>query len=95
MATPALVSAAALATTAYLNAKLGIKNDLRQLSYDREWLIRFQQWLGTLGDRCTLHHIFELADGEAEAVWFEGRTWTYGELKNSEYFKQRFLNENS
>lgn len=85
MATPALLSAAAFAATAYLNAKLGVENDLKQLSHDREWLIRFQQWLGTLGDRCTLYHVFELADSKSEALWFEDRTWTYAQLQHGEY----------
>jgi hypothetical protein len=84
--TPALLSAAALGTAAYLNAKLGIQNDLQQLSYDRESLARFQQRLGILGDTCTLYRMFELADSKAEALWFEGRTWTYGQLKNGLVF---------
>jgi len=84
MATPALLSAAAVAATAYLNAKLGIENDLKQLSLERDWFIRFQQRLGILGDTCTLYRIFELADSEAEALWFEGRTWTYEALKKGE-----------
>jgi hypothetical protein len=87
--TAAVLSVAALATTAYLNAKLGIENDLRQLCYDREWLVQFQQWLGTLGDRCTLYKVLELADSMAEALWFEGRTWTYAQLREGEYFKWR------
>jgi hypothetical protein len=85
MAAPALVSAAAaLATTAYLNAKFGVGIDLQQLSYDREWQVRLQHRLQKLGDTCTLYRTFELADSKAEALWFEGQTWTYDELKKGE-----------
>lgn len=85
VAAPAIISAAALATTAYLNAKLGVGNDIKQLDNEREWFIRFQQRLQELGDRCTIYHVFELADGDAEALWFEGRTWTYKQLKLGKY----------
>jgi hypothetical protein len=88
--TSAVLSVAALATATYLNAKLGIENDVRQLCYDREWLIQFQQWLKTLGRGCTLYHILELADSEAEALWFEGRAWTYAQLKDGEYSNSQY-----
>ena len=86
MAAPALLvsTAAALATTAYLNAKFGVGIDLQQLSYDREWQVRLKQRLRELGDTCTLYRMFELADSKAEALWFEGQTWTYEELKKGE-----------
>jgi hypothetical protein len=80
-----LISAAVLATGAYLNARLGIGLDLKQLSYDREWQIRLGQRLQVLGDTCTLYRIFDIVKPDIEALWFEGRTWTYGQLKNGKY----------
>jgi len=80
MATPSLV-AAALATGAYVNAKFGIGIDLQQLCYDREWNKRLGERIQELGDTCTLYRMFDMVDPNIEALWFEGRTWTYGELK--------------
>jgi len=80
MATPALV-AATLATGAYLNAKFGIGIDLKQLSHDREWSKRLGERIQELGDTCTLYRMFDIVHPNIEALWFEGRTWTYGELK--------------
>lgn len=87
MATPLLSAVTTLAAAAYLNAKLGVSIDLQQLRYDREWHARFIQRLQSLGDTCTLYRIFELADHGAEALWFEGRGWTYRQLKKG---KSRF-----
>lgn len=83
MAAPVILSAtAAIAGAAYVNGKLGIQKDLTQLSYDREWFTRFQQRIKSLEGFCTLYRIFELADRNSESLWFEGRTWTYAELKS-------------
>ncbi|KAK7902518.1 hypothetical protein LTR67_002164 [Exophiala xenobiotica] len=35
-----------------------------------------------LGDHCTLYGLFSRADPEADAVWFEGRSWTYREIQD-------------
>jgi len=35
-----------------------------------------------LGDTCSLYAMFDEVKPEIEVLWFEGRTWTYGELKN-------------
>jgi hypothetical protein len=76
-----LISTSAVALGAYLNAKLAIGTDLRQLRDDREWQNRLMDRIRTYGDRCTLYHMLERADPDAEALWFEGRSWTYRELK--------------
>ncbi|KIM94661.1 hypothetical protein OIDMADRAFT_135626 [Oidiodendron maius Zn] len=94
MATPLLSVATTLAAAAYLNAKLGVSIDLQQLRYDREWHARFIQRLQSLGDTCTLYRIFELADHGAEALWFEGRAWTYRQLKKEVDRFAGFLSEN-
>lgn len=89
-----MISAAALAASAYLNAKLSISIDLQQLSYDREWGIRLGKRIQELGETCTLYHMFERVDPNIEALWFEGKTWTYGELKNDVHRLAAFLSEN-
>lgn len=88
VASTAIVSTAALATGAYLNAKLSIGTDLNQLALDREFRARLVQRIQRLGDTCTLYRSFELANAQDEALWFEGRTWTYGVLKNGEWITQ-------
>ena len=86
MATPAMISAAAVAAGAYLNAKLSIGTDVQQLRHDRDWRNRLGRRIQELGDTCTLYAMFDRVDPNLEALWFEGRTWTYGELKTSMYF---------
>lgn len=79
--TGAVISAAAVAAGAYLNAKLSVGLDLQNLSYDREWGQRLGQRIQALGDTCTIYAMFDSVDPNVEVLWFEGRTWTYGELK--------------
>ena len=74
-------AATALAAGAYLNAKFSIGIDLQQLSYDREWAARLGKRIQALGDTPTLYGIFDMVDPGLDALWFEGTTWTYGELK--------------
>lgn len=84
-ATGALVGAAALAAGAYLNAKLAISTDIRNLRTDRAWGNRLQSRIQELGDNCSLYHIFNRIDPTIEFLWFEGKTWTYGEIKSGQY----------
>lgn len=76
-----IVGATALATGAYLNAKFSVGADLKQLRYDREWGRRLGERIQGLGDTCTLFAMFDKVDEGGEALWFEGRSWSYGELK--------------
>ena len=85
-ATGALVSAAALAAGAYLNAKLAISVDIQQLRNERAWGERFQSRIASLGDSCSTYHIFDRVDPGLEFLWFEGKSWTYGEIKSCELF---------
>jgi hypothetical protein len=82
--TGALVGAAALAAGAYLNAKLSISPDIQQLRNDRAWGKRLQSRIQDLGDSCSIYHMFERVDPAIEFLWFEGKSWTYGEIKNGE-----------
>lgn len=80
--TGAAISATAVAVGAYLNAKFSISTDLKQLRYDREWGQRLGQRIAELGDSGSLFGLFDRVDEGVEALWFEGQSWTYGELKN-------------
>ncbi|PVH81181.1 putative bifunctional fatty acid transporter/acyl-CoA synthetase [Cadophora sp. DSE1049] len=81
LGTGAVISAAAVAATAYLNAKLSVGLDMQNLRHDRDWGARLGQRIQSLGDTCTIYAMFDSVDPNVEALWFEGRTWTYGELK--------------
>ena len=37
-----------------------------------------------LGDHVTLYHLSEFCDPNAEALWFEGKTWSYDELRRGQ-----------
>ncbi|TVY47372.1 Fatty acid transporter protein [Lachnellula cervina] len=80
--TGALVGAAALAAGAYLNAKLAISPDIQQMRHERAWGERFQSRIANLGDSCSIYHMFDGIDPELEFLWFEGKAWTYGEIKS-------------
>lgn len=83
----AAASAFSLAASAYLNAKFSISTDLATISNDRAWTKRLAQRMSELGDATTvygiLHRVVEVErHGSAEALWFEGKTWTYSEVKD-------------
>jgi len=88
---PIIASAAAVAAGAYLNAKLSIGVDFKQLKNDRQWGQRLGAIIQGLGDTCTLYRMFERVESENEALWFEGKTWTYRELKYGEFFFSALL----
>ena len=77
-------TSAALAAGAYLNAKWSVGIDVRNLRHDRAWGKRLGEFIDALGDTVTLYHMFSRVDPHAEALWFEGRSWTYGEMKKGE-----------
>lgn len=81
MAAAATLVTGAVGLAAYVNAKLAIGMDLDQLRKDRSFGKRLGALVEKMGDRMTLYHMLELADQRAEALWFEGQTWTYAELK--------------
>lgn len=86
MSTTAVAAAAAgaVGVAAYLNAKFSIGMDLEQLRKDRSFTRRLNILIQKLGDRMTLYHMLELADQTNDALWFEGRTWTYAQAKAGE-----------
>lgn len=77
----AIASAGAIAAGAYANAKFSIGADLLYLRGGLQWRKQFMSRLQQLGDTCSLYGLFDLVDTSLDLLWFEGRTWTYGELK--------------
>jgi hypothetical protein len=73
------ILAASVAGLAYLDGYYSISRDVRQLLADRRFKTRLEARIGLMGTHVTMYHMFELADPSAEALWFEGRSWTYAE----------------
>ena len=86
LASGALTAAAAVAAGAYLNAKLTIGTDLTRLRHDRTWIKRLLSRIEDSGDTCTTYAMFDKVNEGIEFLWFEGRTWTYGEMKQGKRF---------
>ncbi|KAL4875312.1 hypothetical protein BJY04DRAFT_202439 [Aspergillus karnatakaensis] len=86
---PAVAAASALsvAAGAYLNAKFSISTDLTTLRNDRAWAKRLDQRIAQLAGTTTVYGLLQRVvdvdgQGSTEALWFEGKTWTYSELKD-------------
>jgi hypothetical protein len=79
-----LAAGATVATAIALDATLGFSTDIRQIRNDKQFVARLQQSIARLGDRVTLYHLLELADQNADALWFEGRSWNYAAMKIGE-----------
>lgn len=87
----ALASGLSLAAGAYLNAKLSISTDLSSLYNDRSAMKRMGQRIMELGDTTTVYKLLERVvevhgHGSTDALWFEGKTWSYAQLKDSECY---------
>jgi hypothetical protein len=82
----ALASGVSLAAGAYLNAKLAISTDLAAMRSDRLAMRRMGQRIGDLGGLTTvykmLERVVERGSGATDALWFEGKTWSYSQLKD-------------
>jgi hypothetical protein len=85
LASGALTAAAAVAAGAYLNAKLTIGTDLTRLRHDKTWTKRLLSRIAEMGDTCSTYAMFDKVNEGIEFLWFEGRTWTYGEMKRGKF----------
>jgi len=72
----ALAGASAL----LLDSTLGISRDISQLRSDSAFGARLGAHIGKLGSHVSLYHLLELADPIADALWFEGKTWSYAAM---------------
>ncbi|KAH6676983.1 putative bifunctional fatty acid transporter/acyl-CoA synthetase [Plectosphaerella plurivora] len=80
VAIAASAAAATLLGALYANNRYGVTYDINQLLSEKSFRKRFQDRIALLGDDVSLYHMWELADPRAEALWFENRRWTYGEV---------------
>jgi hypothetical protein len=80
----AAATAAAVAGAAYLDGKYALRRDVKHILGERGFKKRMDERMGLLGDRATMHHLMELANQNATGLWFEGRSWTYAEMKKGE-----------
>jgi len=81
-----LLTAATLAGTAYLNARYSLSVDLEQLYQDKLFGRLLGEKFASLGDTCTVYNMLcQVEEGGKECLWFEGRRWTYAEVRNGEW----------
>lgn len=67
---------------AYVNARLALGHDVGQYLDNRAFSKRLAQWLKKVSGETTLYRLLEFADPTAEALWFEGRSWSYAEVRD-------------
>lgn len=75
-----VVTAAVATGAAYLDRRHGLSRDIKHIREDRQYVQLMGQRINELGNNVSIYHMIELADQNASALWFEGRTWTYAEL---------------
>ncbi|RFU26976.1 hypothetical protein B7463_g9372, partial [Scytalidium lignicola] len=73
-------AAATAAVAAYADAKFGFSLDRKYRKADKTFGKLLGQHIEKLGDHTSLYHLLELADQNADALWFEGNTWTYKQM---------------
>jgi hypothetical protein len=83
LSTKAVAAAAAafVAGAAYMDGHYNFSRDIKQLRSDKRYGQRLQAKCEELGSNASLYHHLEMTDQEADGLWFEGRSWTYGQIK--------------
>lgn len=89
-AAAATAAAATAAVTAYTDAKLGLTIDRKYVQADRQFGKLLGEHIKKLGDHVSLYHMLELANPDVDALWFEGKTWTYKQMLEGK--QMTFLN---
>jgi hypothetical protein len=74
-------AAAAAFAALFLSDRYGVSRDVGQILQDRAFRKRMDARINHLGDDVTIYRMLELAQPDAAALWFEGRSWTYAETK--------------
>jgi hypothetical protein len=78
-------AAAAVLGALYINAYYGFSTDFNQLLQDRAFKKRLAQRIASLGNDTTIYHMLEMAGPDATALWFEGRSWTFAEMRMGKF----------
>lgn len=77
-----LAGAALVAGGSYINARYGIETDIREIKRENNGVKRLFENFSQLGESCTIYNVFSRADPTSDSLWFEGQTWTFGQLKH-------------
>ncbi|KAJ5780295.1 hypothetical protein N7457_005455 [Penicillium paradoxum] len=83
----AMASALSVAAGAYLNAKLAISTDVQTIVNNTDVAKRLNARIAKLDGSTTIYKMLEMAvevegRGGTDALWFEQKTWSYGQLKD-------------
>jgi len=90
----ALPAAAATVGAMYLDAKHHIVKDISNWRRGREFQNILAEGEELMGDYYTLYHALELNDQKADAFWFEGRSWTFADVRReADKLAQWFLDQ--
>ncbi|KIW25107.1 uncharacterized protein PV07_10772 [Cladophialophora immunda] len=82
MATIAASTAAAAGLLYYADQRIGVSRDIQQYRQDKSFTKRMVQFVDRLGPQSPhLYRMLELCDPNADALWFEGRSWNFRALK--------------
>jgi hypothetical protein len=73
-------SSALVAGATYVDAQLAISRDIKQVLSDRRYGKAIANRFKALGNNASAYGHLRLADPNASALWFEGRSWTYAEV---------------
>ncbi|KPI44704.1 Very long-chain acyl-CoA synthetase [Cyphellophora attinorum] len=78
----ATAAATALIAGLGLNSYFGISKDITQIRFNKQFNKLLTAHIQRAGPQATcLYRLLELADPHADAVFFEGRSWTYAAMK--------------
>ena len=82
MATIAASTAAAAGLLYYTDRRIGVSRDLSNWRMEQAFSKRMPESINRLGPQSPhLYRMLELCDPNADAIWFEGRTWNYRAVK--------------
>lgn len=90
----ALPAAVATVGAMYLDAKHHIVKDISNWRKSKEFQNILAEGRQLMGDYYTLYHALELNDQKADAFWFEGRSWTFADVRReADKLAQWFLDQ--
>ena len=90
----ALPAAVATVGAMYLDAKHHIVKDISNWRKGKEFQNILAEGRELMGDYYTLYHALELNDPKADAFWFEGRSWTFADVRReADKLAQWFLDQ--
>ena len=90
----ALPAAAATVGAMYMNAKHHIVKDINAWRAKQRFQGVVAEGAKLMGDYYTLYHAIKLNDPKAEALWFEGRSWSFADVRReADKLAQWFLDQ--